>query len=199
MDSVVQASAQSRVRRPSVTVPAPPVTVADLVASGDDARVELIDGLCVVRPWPTPLRARVTSRLARLLTDATTSGAQVLTAGVGMQVSSRCLLVPDVVVTSSPAPADSRPLQETPFLVVEVADASTRRYDRTIKLDLYREWGVPACWLVDPDTMTLTAFELVAGAYVPTSVTGPDATFRTVRPFPVTVRTAELIDPPDAD
>ncbi|MCK9874436.1 Uma2 family endonuclease [Frankia sp. Ag45/Mut15] len=198
MDGVVQASAQFRARRPSLTVPAPPVTVADLAAGGGDARVEVVDGLCVVRPWPTPLRARVTSRLAQLLAGVSTSGAQVLPAGVSVEVSDRCLLVPDVVVASSPAPG-GRTLRERPFLVVEVADASTRRYDRTVKLDLYREWGVPACWLVDPDSMTLTAFELVGGAYVTSSVTGADGEFHTVRPFPVSVRPADLIDPPDPD
>ncbi|WP_165699174.1 Uma2 family endonuclease [Candidatus Frankia alpina] len=199
MGTVVQAPAQSRSHRPSVIVPAPPVTVEDLDAGGyDDARLELLDGLCVLRPWPTPLRARVTSRLTRLLAQAATSGAHVLPAGVGVQLSARCLLVPDIVVAPS-AEVAGRRLQETPYLVVEVADASTRRYDRTLKLDLYRERGVPACWLIDPDTATLEAFELVCGAYVTTSAAGPHGEFNATRPFPVTVRPAELIDPPDAE
>lgn len=196
---MVQAASHSRSRRPSVTIPAPPLGVEDLDAAGTgDARLELLDGLCILRPWPTPLRARVTSRLTRLLAEAATSGAHVLPAGVGVTLSPRCLLVPDIVVAASPAGEDRR-LRETPFLVVEVADASTRRYDHTLKLDLYREHGVVSCWLIDPDTATLEAFELVAGSYVATSATGPDGEFTTTRPFPVTVRTADLIDPPDAE
>ncbi|EIV95228.1 Uma2 family endonuclease [Frankia sp. QA3] len=196
---MVQAPPQSRSHRPSVTVPAPPVTVENLDTGGyDDARLELLDGLCVLRPWPTPLRARVTSRLTRLLTQAATSGAHVLPAGVGVELSARCLLVPDIVVAPSPEVVGRR-LRETPYLVVEVADASTRRYDRTLKLDLYRERGVPSCWLIDPDAATLEAFELVDGAYVTTSAADPRGEFSARRPFPVTVRPIELIDPPDAE
>ncbi|CAJ65325.1 hypothetical protein FRAAL6702 [Frankia alni ACN14a] len=173
--------------------------VEDLDTGGyDDARLELLDGLCLLRPWPTPLRARVTSRLTRLLTRAATSGAHVLPAGVGVELSERSLLVPDIVVAPS-AEVVGRRLRETPYLVVEVADASTRRYDRTLKLDLYRERRVPACWLIDPDTATLEAFELVGGVYVTASATGPHGEFAATRPFPVTVRPAELIDPPDAE
>lgn len=160
--------------------------------------MELLDGLCVLRPWPTPLRARVADRLTRLLAQAATPGTQVLPAGVGVQLSPRCLLVPDIVVASSPAD-DRRRLRETPFLVVEVTDPSTRRYDRTLKLDLYRERGVPACWLIDPEAVSLDAFELIAGAYVATTVTGLDGEFHTARPFPTTVRLADLVDPPDAE
>jgi hypothetical protein len=58
---------------------------------------------------------------------------------------------------------------------------------------------VPACWLIDPEAATLEAFELVSGAYVATSAAGPTGEFRSTRPFPVTVRPAELIDPPDAE
>ncbi|CAO5253716.1 Uma2 family endonuclease [Frankia sp. AgKG'84/4] len=182
-----------------MTVPTPPIAVADLDAGQyGDARLELLDGLCVLRPWPTPLRARVTDRLTILLGRAATSGAHVLPTGVGLELSERCLLVPDVVVASSPL-GEQRRLRETPFLVVEVADTSTRRYDRTLKLDLYRERGVPACWLIDPEAATLEAFELVAGDHVTTSVSGPEGEFRTSRPFPVTVRISELIDPPEAD
>ncbi len=182
-----------------MTVPTPPIAVADLDAGRyGDARLELLDGLCVLRPWPTPLRARVTDRLTSLLGRAATSGAHVLPTGVGLELSERCLLVPDVVVAPSPL-GERRRLRETPFLVVEVADTSTRRYDRTLKLDLYRERGVPACWLIDPEAASLEAFELVAGDYVTTSVSGPEGQFRTSRPFPVTVRISELIDPPEAD
>lgn len=198
---MVQAPAQPRSHshRPSLTVPAPPVTVADLDAGGhDDARLELLDGLCVLRPWPTPLRTRVTKRLTRLLAQAATSGAHILPAGIGVELSPRCLLVPDIVVAAT-GELTGRRLRETPFLVVEVADASTRRYDRTLKLDLYRERGVPSCWLVDPDSATIEAHDLHAGTYTAARVVSGPEPFTATRPFPVTIRPADLIDPPESE
>ena len=37
-----------------------------------------------------------------------------------------------------------------PDLVVEVLSPGTARRDRTLKLPLYRQYGVQECWLVDP-------------------------------------------------
>ncbi|WP_238438384.1 Uma2 family endonuclease [Frankia nepalensis] len=208
-------------------LPAPPVTVAALdAADADDGRVELLDGLCVLRPWPTPLRTRVTQRLAERLATAAPSGAHVYPHGVSVQVSARTLLAPDIVVgpapgraappasggqpaaaSHSPAPVSSAPaattsrVGELPFLVVEVADENTRRYDRTLKLDVYRERGVPSCWLVDPDPAAATAvvevYDLHDGAYVRTARVVGSETLTVTRPFPVTVVPADLIDPPE--
>ncbi|WP_035908603.1 Uma2 family endonuclease [Frankia casuarinae] len=196
---MVQAPAQPRSHRPSMTVPTPPVTVEDLDTGGhDDARFELLDGLCVLRPWPTPLRARVTARLVRILADTATSGAHILPAGIGVELSPRSLLVPDVVVAAASGDTGRR-FRDTPSLVIEVADASTRRYNRTLKLDLYRQRGVPSCWLIDPDTATIEAYDLVADAYLATRTVSGKETFTATQPFPVAIQPAELIDPPDSE
>jgi Uma2 family endonuclease len=199
-------------------LPAPPVTVAALdAADADDGRVELLDGLCVLRPWPTPLRTRVTHRLAERLAAASPSGAHVHPHGLSVAVSARTLLVPDLVVGPAPTglgqPPSSEPgtppattaeparITESPFLVVEVADEHTRRYNRTLKLDLYRDRGVPSCWLVDPDpaapTVTIEVYDLVDGTYVRTGQASGETPLTVARPFPVTVVPADLVNPPD--
>ena len=194
-----QAPLPLRAHRPTITLPSPPVTVDDLDGIElEDPRVELLDGLCITRPWPTPLRARVTRRVGRLLTDAATSGAQVFTHGVQVELSPRCLLVPDIVVAAT-GEENRRRITETPFLVVEIADANTRRYDRTLKLDIYRERGVPSCWLIDPDTATVEVFDLVDGAYQVAGVARGAELLSVSRPFPVDVVPADLTDPPDSD
>ncbi|MBX6389135.1 MAG: Uma2 family endonuclease [Frankia sp.] len=214
----MQAVTQLRRRLPVVVLPAPPVTVSALDGvEADDGRVELLDGLCVLRPWPTPLRTRVIERLAERLAAAATSGAHVHPQGVGVQISPRTLLYPDIVVgpapgapaipsppteeqqpAQPPAPARTR-LAELPFLVVEVADETTRRYDRTLKLDIYRERGVPSCWLVDPNptTASVEVYDLVDGDYQRTGAARGTEELSVTRPFPVTVVPADLVDPPD--
>jgi Uma2 family endonuclease len=199
-----------------VVLPAPPVTVAALDATdAEDGRVELLDGLCVLRPWPTPLRTRVTHRLIELLTEAAPSGASVFPHGLSVAMSPRTLLVPDLVVGPAPAaseePTDAEPtptptptrarLTEPPFLVIEIADEHTRRYNRTLKLDLYRDRGVPSCWLVDPDpetrTVSIEVHDLVAGAYLLAAQATGNTPLTVTYPFPITLVPADLVDPGD--
>jgi Uma2 family endonuclease len=197
----------SRRRLPTVVLPAPPVTVAALDAvEADDGRVELLDGLCVLRPWPTPLRTRVTQRLTGILAQAAPPGARVHPHGLGVAVSERTLLIPDLVVGPAPAEDDPTPrtparIAEPPFLVIEVADEHTRRYNRTLKLDLYRDRGIPSCWLVDPDpagrTVTIEIYDLVDDVYLQADRARGDTPVSVIHPFPITFIPADLVDPGD--
>jgi Uma2 family endonuclease len=49
-----------------------------------------------------------------------------------------------------------------PDLVVEVASAGTKRYDRETKVGWYRAYGSRECWLIDPliRSMTVVSFEV---------------------------------------
>jgi Uma2 family endonuclease len=186
-------------RRPTLTLPTPPLTVADLDEIGlDDPRLELVDGMWVVRPWATPLRTRVTQRLTRLLAASAPDGQFVFPNRIGIQINDRTELSPDIVVAAA-ADAELRRLIDTPYLVVEVTESANRRYGRTVKLDLYRERGVPACWLVDPDTPAVEAWELVDGAYVLSGRALDEEELTVTRPFPVTLIPAALVRPPSTD
>jgi Uma2 family endonuclease len=62
-----------------------------------------------------------------------------------------------------------------PDLVIEVLSPGTRRYDRTIKLDAYRDVGVPEVWLLDPKPRTVQVYVLSADGkeYVERETRGP--------------------------
>ena len=85
--------------------------------------------------------------------------------------------------------------------MIEVADEHTRRYNRTLKLDLYRDRGIPSCWLVDPDpagrTVTIEIYDLVDGAYLRAGQASDHTPLSVTRPFPVTFIPADLVDPGD--
>jgi Uma2 family endonuclease len=53
-----------------------------------------------------------------------------------------------------------------PDLVVEVLSPKTAERDRTIKLEAYRQAGVPEYWMVDPDACTLEVYILAGHRYV---------------------------------
>jgi Uma2 family endonuclease len=50
-----------------------------------------------------------------------------------------------------------------PDLVVEVASPGTYRFDRTVRLDWYEDYGVRECWLLDPPARAVTVVGLAGG------------------------------------
>jgi Uma2 family endonuclease len=69
---------------------------------------------------------------------------------------------PDVIfflAGNAPHSGDKN-FQGVPDLVVEVESPSTRKRDQTIKLDAYREAGVPEYWRVEPRSRAVTVLAL---------------------------------------
>jgi Uma2 family endonuclease len=105
--------------------------------------------------------------------------------------------VPDVAVV--PVSSFDTVFQETPpALVVEVASARTRLYDRNRKKDIYEGFGIPAYWVVEPDRdhSELTVFELRSGAYEQTAHVAGAGEYRAEIPFPVTITPSQLVSLP---
>ncbi|MDP2273449.1 MAG: Uma2 family endonuclease [Archangium sp.] len=58
----------------------------------------------------------------------------------------------------APLPPPGRPVILRPDWICEVLSESNRHNDTIRKLRRYHEAGVPHCWLLDPETGTLTVF-----------------------------------------
>ena len=69
----------------------------------------------------------------------------------------------------------------------------TRTIDQVLKRTLYERTGVPAYWLLDPETQQLTVLELAEGKYVETAVVKGDEVYAATKPFPVKVVPSELL------
>jgi Uma2 family endonuclease len=170
------------------------LTVEDMENMPDDEfRYELDDGVLIVSPAPSTLHQLAVTRLAVILSTACPVGLIVL-AGVGVNISKFQHRVPDLAVVR----ADSLEtvFQETPpELVVEVASPRTRLYDRNRKKDVYRGFGIPAYWIVEPDRNhpELTVFELRSDAYEQTAHVTGDEEYRATAPFPVTIVPSALV------
>ena len=50
-----------------------------------------------------------------------------------------------------------------PDLAVEILSPSTAAKDRDLKLELYRQAGVPEYWIVDPEAHQVTIYHLDGG------------------------------------
>ena len=173
--------------------PSEPLTRADLDRIPDDGhRYELIEGVLVMTPAPSVTHQIVVANLYRLLFAGCPPELQVLFAPLDVVLSPDTVLEPDLLVAPKVDFTD-RDLPKAPLLAVEVLSRSTRRFDPTLKRKIFEEAGCPAYWVVDPDTPSLTVWEMRDGAYAQVAmVTGAEPANLT-SPYDVQVVPADLI------
>ena len=159
----------------------------------DGSRHELIDGALVVTPGPNRWHQRAAFRLAQALAAAAPAHLELLMAPFDVALAEDTVVQPDILIAPVDAYTD-RDLPGAPLLAVEVLSPSTRGIDQVLKLRRYEQAGTPSCWLVDPDTATLTAYELDSDGHYQSvaEVTGDEA-WTATQPFLVTIRPADLL------
>lgn len=176
-----------------VTMPmSRPLTLEDFEAirgaADDGHRYELIDGSLIVTPSPLRKHQRAVTRLAFLLgqTNPEPGLFEVLVAPLDIRLNDETVVQPDAVVLVGDD-------EDKPLLVVEVLSPSTRHIDVGLKWSRYASAGIPHFWVVDPDTPSLTVWQLRDGAYIKGAEAAGDQTASVVAPWPVSVVPTALI------
>lgn len=171
---------------------AAPYTRADLDAMPDDGRRhELIDGILVVTPAPSVRHQEVLASLHLVLARACPPALGLFFAPLDVAIADDTVMQPDLLVARR-NDFTSRDLPVAPMLAVEILSPSTRRFDLMTKRSRYEEAGTASYWVVDPDELTLTAWDLVDGTYVETAHVTGDQEYAATSPFPVAVAPARL-------
>lgn len=171
-----------------------PLRRADLESMPDDGhRYELIDGALVVTPAPSYRHQRVVGRLFTLLDSHCLAELVVLFAPFDVALDDDTVLQPDLLVARREQITESD-LPAAPVLAVEVLSPSTRRIDLTLKRSRFEAAGCTSYWVVDPDELALTVWELVDGTYAKTDHVVGEHVHRAQRPFDVDVRPASLLE-----
>lgn len=140
----------------------------DLAHTPDDGRrYELLDGALVVSPSPRPLHQRVSKRLQRQLEAYFEEKGlgEVFNAPVDVILGFHDVVVPDLVIVTTPAQITDRAIEGSPTLLVEVLSPSTGSRDRHVKAERYAALEVPHYWIVDPVRKTLECYTLEHGRY----------------------------------
>ncbi len=170
------------------------LTVEDMENMPDDEfRYELDDGFLIVSPAPSVRHQVAVFRLAQVL-DAVCPPDFMVIPGVGVNINRYQHRVPDVAVVRADS-IQTMFQERPPALAVEVASPRTRLYDRNRKKDVYQQFGIPSCWIVDPDPdkPELTVFERRGGRYQQVAHAAGDEEFSAARPFPVTITPSALV------
>lgn len=170
------------------------LTVADLDSMPDDGhRYELIDGSLVVTPAPTLRHQVVSMALTRQLLENLPPDLQLLSAPTDVHLAGDTGVQPDLLVALR-ADLSGRALTMPPLLVVEILSASTRLFDLSLKKARYERAGIASYWVVDPDALHLTAWELVDARYTQVADVGADGEWTAASPYAVTVAPGRLLD-----
>jgi Uma2 family endonuclease len=130
------------------------IPVDEYLRRTEKPNCEYIDGVLYPKPLPTTLHAFIQSALVLLLSK---QGVPVLTE-LTVRVSPTKFLVPDVVVVrhmQHPYPTDPA------LLCVEILSPEDRLGAMLAKCEQYHAWGVPFCWVIDPEKQT--AWDYQAG------------------------------------
>ncbi len=130
-------------------------TRSDYMRLPEGFPAELIDGMLVKEPSPTPWHQRLVTRIPFELESALDKE-RILVSPIDFFIDDTNILQPDVVVLRAgeiPGP-DEREIS-VPLIVFEVLSPSTARRDRVTKARKYLEAGVREVWLVDPETETI--------------------------------------------
>lgn len=92
------------------------------------------------------------------------------------------MLEPDAIYLNedSQSAVTKTALVGAPELVVEVLSPVTARRDRREKFDLYEQYGVKECWLVDPESEFVEVYTLKDSTFARLGVFRPDETFQSV-------------------
>lgn len=151
-------------------------------------RYEIVDGVMLMAPAPTPTHQWVMQKILMKLTSFVEEQdlGVVLSAPVDLMIQRAPLWTrqPDVLYlnaerTGIRGPAELRGLQfleTTPDLVVEVLSPSNSRRDIEERLADYRRIGVLECWLASPEAETIEVLHLSPGETSTEAIFGIDDT-----------------------
>ena len=170
------------------------VTLAEHYAAGEDSgmRRELVDGVLIVSPYASRRHALAAQRLSQLLANACPPGLLVFGSPNNVDREPATNLQPDLTVFHT-EDLDAPPTIARPLLVVEILSPSTRRFDLTLKRQIYAEMGIPSYWLVDIEVPSVTVLELAAEEYAEVARSEENEPVTVSRPFPVELAASQLV------
>ncbi len=123
------------------------VSVEDYLRRTEKPYCEYVDGVLYPKAMPTKLHALIEKILMRLLDK---QGVESL-AEVNVRLSPTKYLIPDVIA----APEIQSPYPTEPVLLcVEILSPEDRVGAMLAKCEQYHAWGVPFCWVIDPEKQT---------------------------------------------
>jgi Uma2 family endonuclease len=120
-----------------------------LATSFPDLDKEYRDGELVERSLPDNLHSKTQALLAGFFVAQRKALPVFPRTELRLKIRPKLILIPDVTVFHPTEPRDRYP-DKPPFIAIEILSLDDKLNDVREKLEIYRNWGVPHVWLVDP-------------------------------------------------
>jgi Uma2 family endonuclease len=122
------------------------------VDGGEKPTCEYEDGVLIPKAMGTKKHAQVQMNLGRLIGDRYDNTLNPLSE-LTTRLSTKQFLVPDIAVEELAKPIQGRyPGPNDPVLLcVEIVSPPDRVGKLFVKCEEYHKWGVPYCWVIDPE------------------------------------------------
>jgi len=145
-------------------------TYSDYAALPDDGRrYELMDGVLLMSPSPSPNHQFIVGRLFFYLCQCIDFAGlgRVLHAPLDVELALDTVCQPDVLVLlgENMRKIAKKRIIGAPDLAIEVASPGTAVYDRLSKAYAYARTGVAEYWIVDPNACSVEVFVLQDHVY----------------------------------
>lgn len=129
---------------------------------------ELINGVVVVSPSPTPRHQRVITEVSfQIVGFCRTNELGDVLHDIDVRLFPDTVYRPDIIfVKAGRLDPDASRVSVIPDLVIEVLSPSTKRMDQTTKLEDYERAGVREFWLIDPATKLVRCYILKDAKFV---------------------------------
>jgi Uma2 family endonuclease len=120
-----------------------------LATSFPDLDKEYWDGQLVERSLPDYLHAKTQTLLIAYFVALQKTRSVFTRPGLRLKIRPNLYLIPDVAVFHPTEPTVRYP-DTPPLVAIEILSIDDKLNDVREKLEIYRGWGVPHVWLVDP-------------------------------------------------
>ena len=171
---------------------------ADYYNWNDGIRWELIDGIPHAMAAASNDHQRISMRLSRVFSNFLNGKkCEVFAAPFDVRLNAHTkdntIFQPDLTIVCDQTKLQGHGCMGAPDMVIEIISKSTRRMDRIIKLEKYKQAGVGEYWIVDQEKNNIDVFILKNGEYIRTTF-GQSATI-TVKTLPeLVVNVTEVFD-----
>lgn len=139
-------------------------TVEDYLAMPEERRVELIDGFIYDMAAPSLLHQAILRELAvqfyRCVEDHPECEMFFAPTDVRLGKNGRTVVQPDLFIICGRREPDGSILNETPDFIIEILSVSNPEHDKFRKLNRYRFAGVREYWIIDPQNLRITVYDL---------------------------------------
>lgn len=170
MPSLTPILAESHARHAALRL-----TADEYFALPDDGnRYELLDGITIMSPSPTPRHQRVLMEIAfQLESYLRLHPLGVVFPETDVQLSEELVYRPELVYLSAVrATGSMERIRGVPELVVEVVSPQSRSFDTQTKRSDYESHGVVEYWIIDPELGRMTFLRLESGKYAEAPISG---------------------------